>query len=940
MMPRWSLCLAVLLQPWCASASAATQGSASRVEIPFEKYTLSNGLEVILHRDGSVPLVAVDLWYHVGGGDEVPGKSGFAHLFEHMMFEGTAHTGPNAHLAILQAIGSTDANGATNESRTEYFETVPANQLETALWLESERMGFLLPGIDEKALANQREVVRNERRESADNAAYGRERMAVAAALYPEGHPYRYTTIGRHEDIESGSLDDVRAFFATWYVPANATLTLAGDFTIADAKRLVEKWFGSFPASRRPTRRAPGPGGAPSRRLEVHDSFAKLRRVHFAWPSPAIFAPGDAELDLLARVLGAEGTGRLYRRLVLEHPWAQQVSVRQASQSGVSVFHVVADLLPDADLAAVENAIVEEVADVAKRPVTEAELRRARVSFEDGFVRGLESVMSRAQFLSVYNHFLGDPGRVQWDLDRYVNATREGVLAAAARALVPSARVEVVTLPVAAPQEDPPIASAGTATLRREMPRPQALVFPEAPSRLHQPAAGPEPVLAVPPVVRFESPQGIDVVLLERHQIPAVRFEIEFPNGTPNDPVGKSGLAPMCMDLLDEGTAALSPEAFQQALADLGATVRASDLSDRQSLVADALTRRLDETLALWSAVLRTPGLRADDFERVRARRLAALAQERGNALSLGTRLARAVLYGRDHPFGRLPTAATLQAVTLDDCRTLAATWLRPRGARLYVVGDVTRSAVEAALAKYLTGWTGAPAVRAELPLPVALPGRIFFSDLPGAAQSRIVIGEPGPPRTAPDYVPTRVALRVLGGDDSSRLNMNLRENKGWAYGAGSYATYFPNTSILRSIASVRTDATADAVRELFLEARRLAASGITPAELERTTVGEARSLPERFATGDAALASMRELVTFDLPFDTWSRYGAALRAVTTAQADAAAAAHVHPDALRIIVVGDGAKVLPGLKALLAPGGALVGGDLVRLDADGAELPD
>lgn len=432
---------AALLMPRLAAAQDPV--------IEFEKYRLDNGLEVILHQDNSVPLVAVNVWYHVGSGNETPGKSGFAHLFEHMLFQGSKHVGEDKHFEILRNIGASGVNGTTNSDRTNYFEVVPSHQLETALWLESDRMGYMLPLLNEKSLANQIEVVRNERRQRYDNVPYGKTRFATAAALFPEGHPYRYLTIGRHEDLSGSTLDDVVAFYKEWYTPANATLVLAGDFDRAQAKALIEKWFGSFPATDKPEHVAPATPEVKKQRVTVEDEFAKLRRIDYVWHTPGFYKPGDAEFDVLAFVLGDAGTGRLYKRLVHEEQLAQAVSVYQASRTFSSTFTVSVMLRSNADLAKVEKIMNEELAKVMSEPVTAEEFSRAVTNIEAGMVWRLESLMARANLLQQYNHYLGDPGQITQDLDRYRTSSPEKVMTFAKQHLPAEQRVEVLTVPAA-----------------------------------------------------------------------------------------------------------------------------------------------------------------------------------------------------------------------------------------------------------------------------------------------------------------------------------------------------------------------------------------------------------------------------------------------------------------------------------------------------------
>ena len=416
-------------------------------KIAFEKYTLPNGLEVILVPDKSVPIVAVNVWYHVGSGNENHGKSGFAHLFEHMMFQGSKHTGKDQHFEILKKIGSDSVNGTTNSDRTNYFEVVPSNQLETGLWLESDRMGFLLDLLTKDSLDNQIDVVRNERRQNYDNRPYGKALFALNAALYPEGHPYRYLTIGRHEDLVAASVDDVKGFFRTWYVPANATLSLVGDFDTADAKKLVDKWFGKFPKSAKPKLVAVPPPVVKATTVTIDDELAKLRQVTFAWLSPANFADGDAELDIVGDALSDEGVGRLYKALVYDKPIAQSVRAGQGGAGFNGTFQVTVTLRSEGDMEEVKRIVATEVARVTREPLTEKEIARRIVANEAGVIRSLESVLARAQILQGYNHYLGDPDKLTWDFDRYRTTTAEKIRATAAKYLVPEHMVTIITNP-------------------------------------------------------------------------------------------------------------------------------------------------------------------------------------------------------------------------------------------------------------------------------------------------------------------------------------------------------------------------------------------------------------------------------------------------------------------------------------------------------------
>jgi len=438
--------LAAVAALLAVSAPAAAENNDPNIE--FEKYKLDNGLEVVLHRDTSVPIVTVDVWYHVGSGDEAVGKSGFAHLFEHMLFQGSKNVGNDKHFEILKNIGATGVNGSTNTDRTNYFEVVPSHYLETALWLESDRMGYLLPLLTEESFRNQVDVVRNERRQNYDNRPYGKSWLELHRLMYPEGHPYRYTTIGRHEDLAAASLDDVVAFYKTWYVPANATLVIAGDFDTAEAKKLVNKWFGSFPKSTKPEHRTIGIPPMRTVRAKVEDPFAKIAMLQYAWHTPAFFAPGDAELDFVGHVLGSK-TGRLYKRLVLQDQLAVSVSASQMSRGYSSIFMISVSLRQGADLAKVEAIINEELARITKEPISQAEFDRFVASTESSVVWSFERLLSRAETLQRYNHYVGDPGYLSKDLDRWRKSTPAKVRDVAAKYLHNDNRLELLTVPAA-----------------------------------------------------------------------------------------------------------------------------------------------------------------------------------------------------------------------------------------------------------------------------------------------------------------------------------------------------------------------------------------------------------------------------------------------------------------------------------------------------------
>ena len=442
-----------LITPGALTAQAGEperQAADTEIAINYERYQLDNGLEVILHRDPTAPLVAANIWYHVGSGDEVHGKSGFAHLFEHMMFQGAKHIGEDVHFDILREIGADNVNGTTNPDRTNYYEVVPSHEIETALWLESDRMGYLLDLLNQDSLANQIDVVRNERRQRYDNVPYGLERFAVNAALYPEGHPYRYLTIGKHTDLESASLEDVQDFFKKWYVPSNATLTLAGDFEIEEGKALVDKWFASFPALERPEHVVvPAPALAATTTTEISDPFARLERIHYVWHGPANLAEGSLALGVAASALDASGYGRLSKRLVDDEKIAQSVWAYQPGNGFSGTFDLVVTLPPGADAAAraaVTKAVDEELAKLLAEGPSEVELARHVIGVESSFVWGIEEIGARANRLQWFNHYTGDPGYTGTYIERLHELT-PALVKDAANAWLSKPHAVIITVP-------------------------------------------------------------------------------------------------------------------------------------------------------------------------------------------------------------------------------------------------------------------------------------------------------------------------------------------------------------------------------------------------------------------------------------------------------------------------------------------------------------
>src|SRR5688572_23236821 len=651
------------------TSSAQNPAATSGVVVPridVEKYTLPNGLEVILSRRTAIPMVSVNLWYHVGPANEEAGRTGFAHLFEHMMFQASKHVPEDTHFRFLEAAGASDVNGSTSFDYTNYYETIPANQLELALWLESDRMGYLLEKVDEVSFANQQDVVRNERRQRTENQPYGMAEEAVWQTLFPKEHPYYAVVIGSHADIQAAKLDDVKRFFKQYYAPNNATLTLVGDFDPAQARALITKYFGTL---KRGPVVPPIKANTPSitaERRKVVPSRVELQRVSMAWITPAFFKPGDAEADVTATILGGGRSSRLYKKLVYERQIAQNVTAYQYSLSLGSTFQIEATARPGHTVEELEKAIDEELAALAARPPDVSEVTRARNQFETSTVSSLESISGLANRLNLYNHYVGSPDYVQADFARYSGITPAAVQTFVRDQLKPSARVVVHAVP-GTPDFGPPVATppaptsaAGTGT--------ESVNADEA-FRAKPPVGGAAKTATLPTPTMATLPNGLTLLLNERRGLPIVSANLVFKTGSDANPLDKPGLASFVAAMLDEGTATRSALQIADEVAQLGGSLSTASSMDSMTVSGNALAKNFGATLNLMADVVLRPNFPAAEIERQRVSRLAGLLQQRENPAQVAAQVAAAALYGPKHPYGysEIGTEASVKAMTRDD---------------------------------------------------------------------------------------------------------------------------------------------------------------------------------------------------------------------------------------------------------------------------------
>jgi predicted Zn-dependent peptidase len=868
-------------------------------EFSFTKTTLANGLDVIVRHQEQLPLVAVNLWYHVGSKNEERRQRGYAHLFEHLMFEGSAHY-PGDFFKPLQRLGAS-VNGSTSSDRTNYFVDTPAAHVELALAMESDRMGFLLPALDDAKLRIQKDVVKNEYRQNYANRPYGMVWQQIAEALYPPGHPYSWLTIGIMEDVEAATRDDVEAFFRRYYVPSNASLCLVGDIDIDRALALAERYFG------------PLAGGAKAAPVWVADDplardvemvlrdRVELDRVYLVWPSVPLFHEDDAALVLLADILARGKSSRLYRKLVVEHEIAQDVSGYQSGRELAGSCGISVTLRPGRSRVEVRTLVDAELAAVAAGGVTGEELRRVKNGRLAGFFYALEhsgGFGGVADRLNAYNIYLGDPGRITSDFERYQSVTAEAVAAVARRFIVghPRVALEVISNKPAATTTPP---------LDRS-------VAPQS-----------------PPAGRFRAPRpevrrldcGLPLWVIPRRDLPIVAATLVLAGGASRSPAGQAGLPHLTATMLTEGTASRSALEVARTAEEMGTSLAGSCGWDGSYISLQCLSPHLSASLDLAVDVLRNPTFPEPEWERVRGQTLAALQAERDSAEARTYRGLLRAIYGPDHPY-RLPidgAEATVSPLTRDDLKQFHGRYDGPSHGAWVVAGDVDPDRFAQELDRRLAGWSGPSVDRFAVPAPPARADhpRILLLDRPGAPQAVVRAGHVGMPRLDPDFTDVLVLNQVLGGQFTSRLNSRLREEKGFTYSIRSHFDCRCGAGPFTITAALQQDRLDEAVHDVHREV--LALAGDRPAtlpELDDARRALIEGQARQFETPAALVSRYASLFVHGLPPDHHTHFAERLDGVSVASLAATASRQIHPRALVVVVVADAARALERLRRI------------------------
>ncbi|HEV7314270.1 pitrilysin family protein [Sphingopyxis sp.] len=923
-----------------AGEAAPIADLVKAVDIPYQAFTLDNGLRVIVHEDRKAPVVAVSVWYRVGSKHEPKGKTGFAHLFEHLMFNGSENS-PGDFFEPLQQVGATDSNGTTNVDRTNYFETVPTGALDRALFLESDRMGHLLGAVTQEKLDNQRGVVQNEKRQG-DNNPYGLLRYEIFENLFPTGHPYHHSTIGSMGDLNSASLADVKKWFTDNYGPNNAVLVLAGDVDVATAKAKVQEWFGDIPrgpAVQMPA--VPVPTLPAPLAKEVKD-LVPTTRIYRMWAIPGLNDPEAVPLQMAMSVLGGLSSSRLDNALVRKDPVAVSVSAVAQPFEDAGILLVQADVKPGVEPATVAKRLDEEIASFLASGPTADELQRTAASYLAGTIAGLESVGGfggKAVTLAEGALYSNNPAYYKVELDRMAKATPEQVKAVADKWLsrpafsltyTPGERTEggenrggaVTGGKVTAPVQPDRYWNEALGDVGPDTGGASSFA-----DRSQLPAVADLKALDFPAIERAKLKNGVEVVFARRSTVPTVNVAVSFDAGYAADPHSALGTQSLMLSLMDEGTTSLDSIAFAEAKERLGAQIDATANADETVFSLFALKPNLRASLGLLADYIRNPAFDGKELERVRAQQLNRLKAELNNPNAIASRILAPVLYGADHPYGIPPSglgdAKSVTAATRDQLAAFHAAWIRPDNARVFVVGDTTLAEVKKQLDATLGQWkapaTAKPVKHFDIAIPAPKP-RILLFDRPKSPQSVILAGKVLAAKGGDELEVLRSANDIFGGNFLSRFNTNLRETKGWSYGVRSRISGDQDRLTWVAAAPVQADRTGDSIKELRSDLKGfLGDKGVTKEELERTINGSVRELPGSFETSGDVLGGLRQIVKFGRPDNYYETLPATYEAMTAAEIDAAARKALSTDDLVYVVVGDAAVVKPQLDGLGLP---------------------
>ena len=900
-------CLPTLL----LASSTGLEEMVGEIDIPYQKFVLDNGLTLIVHEDHKVPIVAVNVWYHVGSKNENPGRSGFAHLFEHLMFNGSEHFDKD-YFEALERVGATDLNGTTNNDRTNYFQNVPTSALDLVLWMESDRMGHMLGAITEEKLEEQRGVVQNEKRQG-ENRPYGLARQLIAKNTYPAGHPYSWTVIGSMEDLNLAQLEDVHEWFRSYYGAANAVIAIAGDIDVQTVHQKVQEYFGDIPSGPPVARQKVWVAKMTGSKRQIMQDHVPQARIYKVWNVPE-WGTADADyLRLAGNVLASGKTSRLYKRLVYDDQIATEVSVSVNPREIGSQVRIQATALRGQELATLETAIDEELRRFFQEGPTERELSRVKNQFVSRFIRGIERVGGfggKSDILARNEVYGGRPDYYKTTLQRVVSAQADDLTRAARQWLSDGVYILEV-------HPFPDFKTTQSDVDRSQLPQP-----------------GSPPQIDFPEISRTTLPNGLKVLLSRRSSVPLLNLNLLVDAGYAADQHAVPGVASLAMDMLDEGTSTRSALEISEEMDHLGARLRTDSDLDLSSVSLAVLKSNLDSALEIYADVILNPAFREQEFKRLQRQRLAQIQREKNNPRDMVLRVFPPLLYGRDHPYGNSFTGSgteeTVAKLTHEDLIRFYKTWFKPNNATLVVVGDITLEEIVAKLSKHFQGWEAGPVPAKKVPhVEQRSQSDVYLVHRPGAVQSMIFVAQIAPPANNPDEIAIETMNHILGGTFTSRINMNLREDKGWSYGARTRLLDARGQRPFIVRAPVQTDRTQESMVEIVKELRGIIGER-PPTEEEIVKIRENRilRLPGSWETISEVGDSLEDLIRFGLPDDYYETYPRKLRNLGLAEVSLAARRLISVDRLLWVVVGDLSRIEKGIRELNL-------GQIHHVDADG-----
>jgi len=933
----------LLILTACAAPKKAKPGdttSAVSLNIAYEKYTLANGLDVILHRDDSDPVVAVAVLFNVGSNREVPGRTGFAHFFEHMLFQNSENVGKGQFFKVINDLGG-EFNGGTSNDFTVYYEVIPKDALEQILWMESDRMGFLINTVTAPVLENEKEVVKNEKRQRVDNVPYGHTSYVVDKTLYPADHPYHWQVIGSLEDLQAATIDDVKEFYEKWYGPNNATIVIAGDIDLVQTKAWVQRYFEEIPAKPTPAPLTPRPGQLSSSiRLMHEDNFAQAPELRLVWPSVEDNHPDAYALQYLGQLLFAGKRAPLYKELVESRAVAASPRAFNNSRQISGEFNIVVRANAGVDLDQAYEGVMAALARFEADGIDDKDMERIKNAQETGLYNGLSSVFSKAFQLASANVFSGSPDAIEEDIKKTLAVTKEDVMRVYARyvknrpfiatsfvpkgkpelALTGSEKASVVEEPVVQGAEAPPAVEVDVDFVRT----------PSIIDRSVSPPLGEKPTVKVPEIWSSFADNRLQFLGIENYELPLVSFSLRIRGGMLQEDADKIGTSNLLSELMMEGTQTKTPEELQDAIGQLGASVSMTANAEYITLSGNCLARNFDAAIALVTEILLEPRWDEKEFERIKNSNINRIRQQAGQPNAISGLVFNKLLYGHNNILSNSPlgTLESVERITLNDLKSYYEKNFSAGLSTFHVVGAITPGAVKQATASLVNRWPNK-----EVPLGAVSEARmyprpmVFFVDIPGAKQSVIRLGAPTVSGSNPDYLALSVVNDRLGGGSSGILFNRLREERGYTYGANSAVPRRVSQSFFTAFSSVRTNVTKEAL-ELFREIMSEYQQTYTQEDLDRSRNAQLRSNALAFETPSNKMNLLLTMSTFVLPKDYIAREQQALMTMTLNQARQTIGEYLNPDRMFYLIVGDAATQLSRVRELGI-------GDVIMLDREG-----